>query len=1204
MHLPFQTPLDLSHPPVSELNGKQRTAGKGGGEPGAGSADDKNSIVGMEAELHRRQADLIETRNQLEAFRLQITDPQSLQEYVINRDRLLTAVDCYERALSKYERQVRRVSYLYVKLGRDQQPTAALDSGEHDASHTKSSLAKLEEEKEALLKEQIRLIDRVEDAQQQAFKADETVRSLDEQLALSRQAQDTLQKQLRQQAKISAELSMERSILRKEVAEMQSKFATILSMQSSTNSPTGSHSATERDEQISLLIAHNCSLKEELSEKTEAIAKLSLERDLLMRGGEDMKSPLSSPVVSGLGTFTEDSQQIVERLNAQLWEKQQEVSTLRERLLDGGDGQLLQELQGKVEVLSKDRDAALAKVNALQAKLLDYQDASQLDAKHRAQLEAVRRNLEENWKKFNADLAERDDRILELQQRILFLSRAGGSADAKHEPAPSGPALSLPATALLKDQIERLSQKVSELELNYAELYRAKESQEKYLTGKIAKLRRRLYMQANTIIEEENQDWEHENDGQEGDEDQSIKDAHRPDPSSAMLEQLVEENIRIKKEKDTELYALQLRLNRLSEERERLKAQLEEHQSSLVSKAQLKALNTEIESLAKERSLLKDAIHGDSTKIRELTAELQKATQKIRTIEDLLDCRSEELAKLESNHKEQQRTIEAQEQTIEYLKREFSSKSRLAKTEKSMIKRALKDAEMQLERRKEEEERLVERLTKERDSLAQALERAGKDSSGSENYKPAGYAEQADVVRELQGRIFALNQSLIEKQRCLEALENQLAAKGVRDPRANGDALHLDGLWGGTDALAQEKLQLELQLADLRQYARDLEIQAKVETDRSAALESQLRSVEGELEGKKALIEELSEGKEALELRLEEIDSLTVQAGSTKAEHVLGTKAAAAEKQMLQAEILQKDREIARLVGVTAEAEGVREELVQEKGRAQELEKLCQNRNDMIDLAEKEMNKLQAQLSYMDEIDQQRKALLGKYQMLKEELRGAEERLLSQEAQIKELKHASQEETSAPSASLQIDQRIQEMERERERMLEDQRNLERINANLEHEKTLLEGELENAKSAYRLYKNSPSVQDHRELFKRAGRIIAELGKREEEEGWSLLRPLKSVATFAKIYKPAEVDVKSLQEEYEKVMTSLDGLPYPQNNKTAPEQDFVMDELFVGGSDGAYGDEGAKERADADADAHTDSDTLSSLPKVPPNQAGV
>ena len=64
--------------------------------------------------------------------------------------------------------------------------------------------------------------------------------------------------------------------------------------------------------------------------------------------------------------------------------------------------------------------------------------------------------------------------------------------------------------------------------------------------------------------------------------------------------------------------------------------------------------------------------------------------------------------------------------------------------------------------------------------------------------------------------------------------------------------------------------------------------------------------------------------------------------------------------------------------------------LEEEREKRIALEKVCRHREDMIELAEKEMNKLQAELGQYDEMKQQSRGLLIKYQSLKESLRRIE----------------------------------------------------------------------------------------------------------------------------------------------------------------------------------------------------------------------
>jgi hypothetical protein len=92
---------------------------------------------------------------------------------------------------------------------------------------------------------------------------------------------------------------------------------------------------------------------------------------------------------------------------------------------------------------------------------------------------------------------------------------------------------------------------------------------------------------------------------------------------------------------------------------------------------------------------------------------------------------------------------------------------------------------------------------------------------------------------------------------------------------------------------------------------------------------------------------------------------------------------------------------------------------------------------------------------------------------------------------------------------------------------------------LEHEKALLEAELNTIRDALKTLKTEVGIKQQHALLTKAGHLIDELHQTHQESSWRILNPIKSVASFMRIYKPADVDVEKLHKEYEELLSSLE-----------------------------------------------------------------
>lgn len=985
---------------------------------------DANCLPEMEDELKRRQMAMQQAKLELGKVRMEISDAQEVSEYISNRERLLQSVDAYEKAFNKYERQLKRVNHLKRS---DQASTQAIAPSGYETAlqmpNVSTKLSQLEREKEMLLQDKLRLVERLEDTHQRFVDAESTGKVLEEQLFINRQSQEETKNQLKQQAAAMAEMNLDRSHLRKEIAELRHKLATILE--------TASNSSDAEEGELKILRENVADLEQQKKLFEAQIEQLQEENARVKRENET----LVRQTVEELDQVQSDSNDAARELEDRLKAKDEEIKVLREESI----------------LLKKEKELAAQQVSTLQGKLLDYQDSSQLESKYRGQVEMLRKNQDELLKKLNAQLSEKERRIDELTHLL-----------AKNSILPTSPlSSSVPlaqdyASRSVESNDAKVSQLMVELEnerVRYAELYRAKQKQERYLNGQIAKLKRSKPTQLKSMISEETEEIEDEDEAES-----RAEEITRLERLLTEAQSVKEENEKLLKEKDHELYSLKLRLKNAQEEAGAAQRALSELKDNMPLRSHEAAmLRNELEDLVKERDVLAASAQQSHDELRTLTAQVIKDQDTINNLQNLLNSRSEELVELESLKKDLKRTIEQQHSAIEALKRESASALRLRETQLNVAKKRVEELEQ------------IRSKDKGREVLEQKLE----------------------SLREERGELL---HSLSEAR------------------------LELDRLRGTLDATKSGK---------------------------SASSDSRVKALENQLLEKTALIT-------ALQTELDVYKNSKVEGlSSEEAKRVLE------EKEERERHIRQLEEKIHVLeLKPTKPAEGGSEELAllekeleEERSQRLEAEKKARHHHDLIELATKEMTDLQNKLQRYEELDLQRQGLLQKVASLKEENQKTGERLALKESELAQLqslineKHwqdkVGRDDQAVVATSGADDEAYKKIIEERDLALSQRDMLDRNIRALEHEKRLLESELILVKETLKQIKSEMGITQQHELITRAGTLIEELASTREESRWAILGPIKTAASFLRLYRPTEVDLEKLKTEYDTLIRSIE-----------------------------------------------------------------
>ena len=189
-------------------------------------------------------------------------------------------------------------------------------------------------------------------------------------------------------------------------------------------------------------------------------------------------------------------------------------------------------------------------------------------------------------------------------------------------------------------------------------------------------------------------------------------------------------------------------------------------------------------------------------------------------------------------------------------------------------------------------------------------------------------------------------------------------------------------------------------------------------------------------------------------------------------------------------------------------------ELVLISEQKEEAVKQAKHATDLLDLAETEMRKLQEQISLQQDVETQRKALAVKLNTFKEERRVLEQQIVDLQKDLDDARTHRQVPVIVPDKT-------------------DTEKLERRLELVEHEKGLLEKEVAELRLNLGQIKEETGLKRKREQLDKAAQLLREL--QERHSSWKILQPIKTVASFMRLYKPADVAVEELLLEYEDIM---------------------------------------------------------------------
>lgn len=1048
-----------------------------GGALGTSRADIYTSLPAMEVELERRKHDVQAARVRLDALRLQLTNSAEVGgEGVV----LLSAIDTYDRALGKMERQVKRL----VNVVRGRLATEGESAGAGAETN-----------------------------------ANATVNRLEEELDQTKQARDTLADQLHAQSAKVAELNRERQMLRKELAELRARISSIIE-----ESNAKVDGAIERME---TLAEENRQLRRELEDLSRGPGWEEERKRLI----EDHERVLKKTAAE-MEILNVEAKEAIEQFEIRLKAKDQEIAGLK--------------ATEDLESLKKERDLARQQVGTLQGKLLDYQDEAMMEAKHRAQVEALHVSLEEMKRRHEEEIALRDARIAELSS-VLGVNVS--EVDGRHSSGNTS------IVGSLREENRTLRGTCTELQDKISEVMNAKQVQERYFTQQIAKLKKRLSSQLHHVVDatgieqigestsERSEAGERvrpggtTQDGKDSLSQSMVKHVsvdtgdHQGPPQQMIelrekIEAIISERDRILSEKDTELYGLQLRLKRATEEKAALQTRYDELAASNKA-SEVAILRKEIEHLTEERNTLKGALSGDRS--RELSLTVSRLEAQMSSMREQLDARTDELAHLEANQRERLQTIKAQDETIEHLRREIGSLRSARDTSEDILRKQLEDSRSEL-RLREEQCQVLKRQAADRNELMVSLRVA------QEECERLRREVSSEAVETLQRRVAELERTVTERQARINLLHTQL------------DRLLGQTVAPGTEVEAQQVLLRDLQ-EQLGEVRRDKErLQTIIEefqtegTNADSIISHQLEELRSE---KRDLLRRLADANDYIEQIesgvLAETHAMPGSNSLRASRSTLAISTSGATVPSVTGETTDLKERIAEM---SKQQEQLEKALQEERARREEAQRTAKHQSDMMDLAETELKRLQNELSQYQELDGQRKNLLVKYQALKDDLRLLEERLAVKEEEIKELQRSKTTGTlagvsgGAPSVFISSETDAGLSGDRLTALIEERDHLLRMNRSLEHEKRLLEEELQGVKDALKRLKEDNGLRQQHELLTRAGHLIEELGEASAESSWSLLTPIKSVASFIRLYKPVEVDVDKLQREYEEILRTL------------------------------------------------------------------
>ncbi|XP_075928185.1 ERC protein 2-like isoform X2 [Petromyzon marinus] len=438
------------------------------------------------------------------------------------------------------------------------------------------------------------------------------------------------------------------------------------------------------------------------------------------------------------------------------------------------------------------------------------------------------------------------------------------------------------------------------------------------------------------------------------------------DPGSA-VDQLKQEISR----KDSELLAVQTKLETLTNQNSDCKQHIEVLKESLTAKEQRAAiLQTEVDALRMRLEEKESLLNKKGKQLQELTEEKGTLAGEIRDLKDMLDVKERKINVLQKKIENLQEQLRDKEKQVGSLKdriKSLQADSSNTDTALATLEEALSEKERIIERLKEQRER----DDRERQEEVEAYKKENKDLKEKVNTVQAELSEKESSLLDLKEHASSLASAGLKKDSKLKSLEITLEQRTEECSKLES---HLR-----KSQVAEEEARTSPELTDrIRQLEKELSqnrsevAKSQAEVDRLLEI---LKEVENEKHDKDKKIAELEKAlkdhtKKMASLKhkeqMEKKKSAQLLEEARKREDNLSDSS-----HVLQDTMRQKDDRIEELeealresVQITAEREMV---LAQEESARAAFEKQLQDTGGVLEKTRQELDSTKAKLSSMQQ---------------------------------------------------------------------------------------------------------------------------------------------------------------------------------------------------------------------------------------------
>ncbi|XP_078728554.1 ERC protein 2-like isoform X2 [Lampetra fluviatilis] len=423
--------------------------------------------------------------------------------------------------------------------------------------------------------------------------------------------------------------------------------------------------------------------------------------------------------------------------------------------------------------------------------------------------------------------------------------------------------------------------------------------------------------------------------------------------------------------KDSELLAVQTKLETLTNQNSDCKQHIEVLKESLTAKEQRAAiLQTEVDALRMRLEEKESLLNKKGKQLQELTEEKGTLAGEIRDLKDMLDVKERKINVLQKKIENLQEQLRDKEKQVGSLKdriKSLQADSSNTDTALATLEEALSEKERIIERLKEQRER----DDRERQEEVEAYKKENKDLKEKVNTVQAELSEKESSLLDLKEHASSLASAGLKKDSKLKSLEITLEQRTEECSKLES---HLR-----KSQVAEEEARTSPELTDrIRQLEKELSqnrsevAKSQAEVDRLLEI---LKEVENEKHDKDKKIAELEKGlkdhtKKMASLKhkeqMEKKKSAQLLEEARKREDNLSDSS-----HVLQDTMRQKDDRIEELeealresVQITAEREMV---LAQEESARAAFEKQLQDTGGVLEKTRQELDSTKAKLSSMQQ---------------------------------------------------------------------------------------------------------------------------------------------------------------------------------------------------------------------------------------------